>query len=256
MGGVCSLNPRPIDRRTADFPPSMIAGSRHNRRAMALSTMSADIQFDYESRLTGYANLVHGNTPPGLAPKLAIHRELLRQQHLWQNDLWRIEPLLLPLFRSSEVDLHLSIARLLEAPGRSDRSLFKFLSFCDANRTKITWKNGGMSSRVVADQIASLEQHRSTIASIMGRRDRFFAHLDKEYFIDPGKIYTDYPLEDEGVVDLANAMIEIVRVHEQGLRGSVSINLAEFYTISVDNMVRNLRTARGVNFPDDNWPGH
>ncbi len=212
--------------------------------------MPSEIQAEYESRLSGYANLIHGNAPPGLAAKLAIFRELLQQHKQWRDDLWHIEPLLFPLFKSSEVDLHLSIARLLERPQRSDRSLFKFLSFCEGNRANIIWANGELTSALIAEQLASLEAHRSTINAIMGRRDRFFAHLDKRYFTAPAAVYSDYPLDDDAVIALANAMIDIVQMHEQGLNGSASFHLAEFYMVAVDNMVRNLLTGRKTNFPN------
>lgn len=213
--------------------------------------MSAtDAQAEYEARLTGFATLIHGNNPPGLAAKLAIFSELLRQQRNYGEELWHIEPLLLPLMHSVEVDLHLSMARLLEPPKRSERSLFKFLTFCEGNLSKISWKNGQPTNALISQQRAALEAHRATIDAILGRRDRFFAHLDKEYFAKPTAIYSDYPLDEDEVIDLANAMIGIVAEHEGGLQASWTINVAELYTISVDNMVRNLRTGRQINFPD------
>lgn len=213
--------------------------------------MSAiDPQADYDSRLMGLATLIHGNGPPGLAVKLAIFSELLRQQRAYGDKLWRIEPLLLPLMHSVEADLHISMARLLESPSRSDRSLFKFLGFCEGNLSKIMWKTGELTTFLIEQQRAALETHRPTIDVITGRRDRFFAHLDKEYFSRPAAIYSDYPLDEDQVIALANAMIGIVAEHEGGRQASWTINLAEFYTIGVDNMVRNLRTGRQVNFPD------
>lgn len=211
---------------------------------------ASDAQAEYEARLKGFANLIHGNGPPGLAAKLAIFSELLRQRRIYGDKLWRIEPLLLPLMHSVEADLHLSMARLLEPPKRSDRSLFKFLTFCEGNLSKISWATGQLTNTAIEQQRAALEAQRTTIDAIMGRRDRFFAHLDKEYFSNPTAIYSDYPLDEDDVIALANAMIGLVAEHEGGLKASWTINLAEFYTISVDNMVRNLRSGRKINFPD------
>lgn len=213
--------------------------------------MSAtDAQAEYEARLRGYATHIHGNSPPGLAAKLAVFSELLRQQRNYGDKLWHFEPLLLPLMHSVEADLHLSMARLLEPPRRSDRSLFKFLTFCEGNLSKISWATGELTTAGIEQQRAALEAHRATIDSIMGRRDHFFAHLDKEYFSQPAAIYADYPLDEDEVIALANAMIGIVAEHEGGLQASWTINVAELYAISVDNMVRNLHTGRQINFPD------
>ena len=78
--------------------------------------MKAEIQANYEERLSRYVRLIQGTEPPGLVPKLAIYRELLRQHDMHGNRLWKIEPVLHPLIFSAETDLHLATARLLEDP--------------------------------------------------------------------------------------------------------------------------------------------
>lgn len=83
----------------------------------------------------------------------------------------------------------------------------------------------------------------------MGRRDKFFAHLDKRYFKEPARIYVDYPLDAQNVIALVNVVIGVVAEHQWELKGSAAISVAEFYTISVDNMVRNLEAGRRKNFP-------
>lgn len=211
--------------------------------------MSDEIQADYERRLSGYAGLIHGNEPPALAAKLAIYSEILQQYERYGDDLWRIDPLVFAFHKSLEVDLHLSIARLLEPPSRSKRSLFKFLDFCQGSRARIQWRDGQITDALLDAQRASLEKCRTVIDNIMGRRDKFFAHLDAPYFADPQKIYSDYPLNEAEVVDLANAMIDIVREHQHGLGDGINFHVSEFYRIAADNMVRNLLAGRKVNFP-------
>ena len=83
----------------------------------------------------------------------------------------------------------------------------------------------------------------------MGRRDKFFAHLDKRYFADPSKVYSDFPLDQTAVIALVNCVIDIISEHQASLGGAVSFHLAQVYEISVDNMVRNLETGRKTNFP-------
>ena len=83
----------------------------------------------------------------------------------------------------------------------------------------------------------------------MGRLDKFFAHLDKRYFKEPSRIYIDYPLEVEDVISLVNVVIEIITEHQWELTQSAAISIAEFYMISVANMVQNLETGRRKNFP-------
>ena len=211
--------------------------------------MKAEIQANYEKRLSRYVTLVQGSEPPGLVPKLAVYSELLRQHSIHGDRLWKIEPILHPLIFAAETDLHLATARLLEEPRRAEGSLFAFLDFCLKNQTNIAWKSGPPLVEVLEQQLGELESRRSTIKAIMGRRDKFFAHLDKRYFKEPARIYYDYPLEAEDVIALVNAVIRVVTEHQWALNESAAISLAEFYTISVDNMVRNLEAGRRKNFP-------
>lgn len=87
-----------------------------------------------EERLFRYVTLIQGTEPPGLVPKLAVYRELLRQHGIHGDPLWKIEPVLHPLIWEAETDLHLATARLLQQRRRAEGSLFAFLDFCMKNR--------------------------------------------------------------------------------------------------------------------------
>ncbi|MBO1904020.1 hypothetical protein KHP60_04630 [Microvirga sp. 3-52] len=182
-----------------------------------------------------------------MVAKLATYSSLVKQHALHGDRLWQIEPLLYPLIRAVEVDLHLATAKLLEKPQRSERSLFSFLSFCLTNRTNISWRTGSPPEDLIQRQLDDLEAHRATITTIMARRDKFFAHLDKRYFADPSSVYSDFPLDETAVIALVNCVIKIVSEHQVSLNGAVNFHLGEFYHIAVDNMVRNLETGRKVN---------
>lgn len=211
--------------------------------------MKEAIQENYKERLSRYADLVHGNNPPGLVSKLAIYTAFLEQHAARGERLWKIEPLLYLLIRSVETDLHLSAARLLENSRRSERSIFAFLEFCINNQANIKWKAGPPSIDLLQGQLAKLKTHQRSIDIIMSRRDKFFAHLDKKYFNNPGTIYSDYPLPESDTIALLNCIIEIISEHEYHLNESISLQVAEFYRIAADNLVRNLEAGRKVNFP-------
>ena len=211
--------------------------------------MKQRLQANYEERLSRYVTLIQGAEPPGLVPKLAVYRELLRQHGMHGDRLWKIEPVLHPLIFSAETDLHLTTARLLEDPRRAEGSLFAFLDFCLKNQANITWKSGPPPVEVLDKQLNELESRRDTINALMGRRDKFFAHLDKRYFKEPARIYVDYPLDADDVIALVNVVIGVITEHQWRLKGAAAISVAEFYAISVDNMVRNLETGRRKNFP-------
>lgn len=161
----------------------------------------------------------------------------------------KIEPMLHFLMQSAEIDLFLATAKLLEPPRRSKRSLFAFLEFCISNRENICWKAGAPPIEVLQYQKNSLESHRNAIDMIKSRRDKFFAHLDSEYFDDPRAIYKDFPLVETDLIALVNCVIAIIVKHQSSLGGPVNFHLAQFFRIAIDNMVRNLEAGRRINFP-------
>jgi hypothetical protein len=211
--------------------------------------MSDTTQANYERRLAKYTQLINGVDQNGLICKLQLYRSFLDQHRAYGENLWKIEPLLLLLIKSLEQDLHLSLAKFFEDDGYGIK---KFTQFCLSSRRQIKWSSDkSPNEEVLLAHEVLLEKHKSTISSIRGRRDKYFAHTDKKYLETPDQIYTDFPLTEEDVVKLAQALISIVHDHEIGLHpDNCSFHLAEFIEISVDNMVRNLKVGRKINFPD------
>lgn len=211
--------------------------------------MTETIQENYERRLAKYAQLIHGMDHDGLVCKLQMYQSFLSKQREMGDRLWKIEPLLHPLIKSLELDIHLTLAKFLEDDGYG---IGKFLRFCINSRRQIIWATGEPpSDEMLHQHVTDLEAHEETIAAIRGRRNKFFAHRDKQYLDDKDQVYIDYPLSEEDVEGLTNSLISIVCTHQRGLSGgNFSFHLAEFVEIGVHNMVRNLEAGRRLNFPD------
>nr|WP_321484292.1 hypothetical protein [uncultured Cohaesibacter sp.] len=214
--------------------------------------MTETTQENYERRVGKYASLLHGTDQDGLICKLQMYQSFLEKQRDFGDKLWKIEPLLFYIIKSLEQDVHLTLAKFFDDNGYG---IGKFLRFCSASRRQITWASGqSPDKKLIEEQVKALDTHRKCIESIVGRRNKFFAHRDKEYLDQLDKIYSDYPLSEDDVVDLANSLIAIVRKHELGLSGGrSSFHVAEFFEIAVDNMVRNLEAGRRINFPDQEF---
>lgn len=211
--------------------------------------MTETTQENYERRVKKYASLLHGTDNDGLICKLQMYQSFLEKQHSLGDRLLKIEPLLFYLIKSLEQDVHLTLSKFFDDNGYG---IGNFIRFCISSRRQITWSSGQSPDEyLLKEQAEELEAHKECIYSIVGRRNKFFAHRDKEYLDQPDQVYTDYPLSDDDVVSLANTLISIVNKHEMGLSGdSFSFHLAEFFHISVGNMVRNLEAGRKLNFPD------
>jgi hypothetical protein len=209
--------------------------------------MDSAVHIDYQSRLERYLQQVYGQD--GLIAKLATFKALSERYKALGDDLIKIEPLLYYFHSAMATEVLLSVSRLLEDPKRSTGSLYKFLNFCASNASRINWRSRQLTSEVIFRQKTALAKHDQTIASVMGRRDKSIAHLDRKYFYSPGAVEEDYPLTDDKLVGLANEVISILIEHQEGV-GTLSwpISMAEFLELAVDNMVRNLHTGRETNF--------
>lgn len=214
--------------------------------------MTETTQDNYERRVKKYASLLHGTDQDGLICKLQMYQSFLEKRRDIGDKLWEIEPLLFYLIKSLEQDVHLTLAKFFDDNGYG---IGKFIRFCITSRRQITWSSGQPpDEKLLNEQEKALEAHKECIQSIVGRRNKFFAHRDREYLAQPDQVFSDYPLSEDDVVGLANTLISIVSKHETGISGGgFSFHVAEFIEISVDNMVRNLEAGRKLNFPNQKF---
>lgn len=194
----------------------------------------------YESRLRRFLVMMHGQE--GLIAKLAIFRELVKQHRQRGDGLWQISAPLYFFARAMQTEVLLELARILESKDRSWGNLEKFLNFAATNGSKIKWETGTFSENVAFRHKSNLAAHAAVISSIQGRRDKVLAHLDRKYFFEPESVDDDYPITDDAIIALANAIIDILSEHERGISNTISFHLAEFYHIAIDNMVRDLES--------------
>jgi hypothetical protein len=205
--------------------------------------MPSNIQLEYETRVDRFLTAIHG--AGGLGSLVSVYHQLLEQYRQKGARLWEIEPLLFLFIKSLEANLHISLARLLEPKDRSHGNLQKFFSFCRANARTIKWTDGQLTIALIDEQVAELEKHRRTIEYIKARRDKRFAHLDRTYFEDEDKALKDFYIAEDDMVTLTNSIINLLGVHEKGLKPNVArISLHIFGAEIVDKMIRNLEAGQ------------
>lgn len=209
-----------------------------------------NVQEEYEDYVRGLAKRLQSTDEFGLAYKLSIFSYFLRRQQEFGENAWSGEPLLYYFLKSVEVDLHLAIARLLDEHKQTHGSIRKFLNFTIEHRAQIKWAGEGFAESELFAQKQKINAHEETIKSILGRRNKYFAHPDRKYFHDPAQLYTDFPIDEDDLVALASELIMITVSHDAALTGGrASGNLWQFVEVAADNMIRNLETGRAINFP-------
>jgi len=208
--------------------------------------MKDSIQKSYKQYLTFYVDFLYGGKSTGLYNKLEIYSTLFEQHNKFDEGLCGVEPLLEHFLESIEVDLHLSLAKLLEPTKRSGYSIFAFLEFCKNNCKIISWSSGTMTEDFVHEQLSRLQNLNGTINKIIGRRDSFFAHLDKKYCLKQNAISEDFPLEQSKVIELTNCVITIIQQHQWCLKGRANVGAPGHFKTLVEQMMQKLTVGRGL----------
>lgn len=209
--------------------------------------MPSQIQQTYVKRLKRYQSIMYGVDEHGVLAKYVMYESLSKRLDDESEALLKYDPLLYHVRRSLELDLHLSISKLIEA--RSHRNLFQFIDFCLSNRRHIYWADGSPPEEKLFAQKQSLESHRAAINNIKARRDKFYAHLDAKYFDDPDAIFIDFPISKKEFTSLFGCIECILQEHQHGLEPDVAVGTtAGWFAILVENMMRRLESGRKATF--------
>lgn len=203
-------------------------------------------QVSYEHQLKCFLGLALNHT--GLFAKLATFDVTLDHQEKFGEELWEAAPAMFTFARALQIDLTLSIARLLEEPnGRfKSTSIKRFLDFAAENAAHIKWADGPIDVAKVDSHLGLLEDHADVIGSIKGQRDKGLAHLEKKYFLDPEALEADYPIDAHRLRSLCGSLATILREHEMGLNGGASVSgfWSSPHVIHTDRMLNTLIEAK------------
>ena len=138
--------------------------------------------------------------------------------------------------------LMLAAARLYEKKG--DRSIQRLLRIVQSMPTEIPWKDQGFSVSEIMRQQSLIESNASLLEKLKVRRDKVLAHMDKDYFNDPGKIEKDYPITILELLNLLRATQALLAAHAQAVGLGVPISFGDWIGVLTDRMVNTLREHR------------
>lgn len=203
---------------------------------------ASSAQRKYEEWVETLTGMIHSPNQFGLLYTHALYSELLRQFEAYEGRLEAAAPLLLPMGRSVENEVVLTLAKFVEPSGAGDsnRGLSAFLEWLLKNADQLSWGGRPIEVSVIESQVELLHgpEHAELIQRIRQRRDKYVAHFDKRYFTNPEKLYEECPLGLEETERLINVIIKIVGRHQRELPPSTfPFHIAEFVPIHVAKMV-------------------
>lgn len=166
--------------------------------------------------------------------KVALFIHLNQKLHTKSKAIEHAPVIFLPILESLLVDSIISIAKLYE--GRAERNLIKFLNFVEGNIHNLEWGHQPITREQIDQQRALMDSHNGLVNNILGQRDKFFAHHDKEYFHDSSMLSSDFPLSNSDIETLINTAHKIIGEHSFALNKAVPMATHEFVVVAIEQM--------------------
>ncbi len=200
-------------------------------------TLSAAYQENYEKFLSRIEHMIYH----GATLKLATFKYFDEQLVQDFNSSVKAFPLL-PLIRDSlQIDCVMTLSKLVEGT-RSDKTIQKFINYTEANHKHIRWKKS-ITHKDISQQRQLLQNIQDQIDNLLTQRDKYFAHADKEYFFEPGKLSADYPSAYSEMVLILSTVQKIISEHSEWVNGSMKIDMSGFAYAHAEKTLNFLKTA-------------
>lgn len=148
------------------------------------------------------------------------HRLSLRitQQGLEDNDVLNVALYFFTTVEEAlEMTVMISLSKLYE--GRGSRNLMKLVNFALANRKDIDWKHEPVTTEDMEEHKQLIEEQEDIVGKVISRRNEFYAHHDKDYFLDADELPDDYPISLDEVEQLIETAKKVVGDYYEAMEG-------------------------------------
>jgi hypothetical protein len=135
--------------------------------------------------------------------------------------LMKTDPALFKLAHHAIAGQVLMIAARLVDTHKDAASVYWFLNFVEQNATIFPYPQNVVMTWVKADRqrLSDLEEKIGKLTAI---RDKHYAHIDKEYLMQLGKLHTEYPFLPDDAEELYMAVGGILNRYSGHLRDSAT----------------------------------
>lgn len=108
----------------------------------------------------------------------------------------------------------MGLSRIFESGRRSDKNIFKFLGFLEANHKYIFKENTVVNHLTIQEDKKKLDEVKDIIDNLITWRDKIIAHNDKIYFKKEGLLSEQYPIEHNNIKMLIDLGAEILNKYQ------------------------------------------
>lgn len=174
-----------------------------------------------------------------LITKVATFDYLSNHTAGFGEDPMQVEPLLWPIVSGLRFDVTFSLHRLVY-PGNSDRNIIHFLNVTMNDYKSIKWSIAFPKSRIQEFQ-REWNDRSHVIDRLTRRRNKFFAHYDKDHFYDPDVSLEAIPFTVEDAKDLTRLLQRTVSFFHYHLHGTGLISMEGFVYAAAEKLYGRMR---------------
>lgn len=146
-----------------------------------------DLSNNYKLLVDRLEHIIYDN----IAVKLASYSGFNKSLNDDYEGTLKSFPLLFFIVESLQVDSVLTVYKIVD--NREERTIRYLLKYAKENLSVLSAKYPKLTADVLTKNENSLNDLSENINRIKTQRDKYYAHSDKEYFLEPGNLLIDFP---------------------------------------------------------------
>lgn len=178
-----------------------------------------------------------------IAIKLATYAGFKKSLEDNFNETVKNFPLLYFMVESLHVDCVLSVCKLVEGKQRSERTLHILNDFVENNLPAISKQYPLVTQSLIDSARTNLDEVAEVITRIITQRDKYYAHSDKKYFLEPGKLLIDFPNTHEDLIQIVRTLQTVINSYHHALYKSWRVCMSDFAFLNTFKTIELLEKA-------------
>lgn len=205
--------------------------------------MLEDVKKRYSKDVERFQGIIYDN----IAMKLGTYSGFLKSLETDYQKTIESFPLLHFIVESLQVDCVISVCKMIEGSARGERTIQTLIEFVQNNLSILHKEYPKLSLVKIKKHINDLNSIEPQVKRLMTQRDKYFAHSDKKYFLEPGKLVTDFPDTLNDLVDVTRVLQSIVGDHSEYIKGSRRVDMSGFAYLNT------FKTTELIQQANDEW---
>ncbi|MBO1063241.1 MULTISPECIES: hypothetical protein [Nostocales] len=189
-------------------------------------------QSDYEA----YAQRLNTIVYESLVLKIGCYQYFNETLHSADRNVLEAFPLMPILTEALHIDIVITLSKLLEN-NKNGWDFIRFINFVSSNRKKLLWRGEEIPLKIIKEHDKQLDNCKAMREKLFKQRDKYFAHSDKQYFLEPNLIVKDFPDSYREILQLVGVIQSIISDHMNGINGERSVSLHGVAYVGASQMI-------------------